>query len=202
METREPNSITYWESRKINIGDYEGIDFGATAISKFIPINRTERKAEITDGESTNVYPEMTEEQAFEQAQSKVRKLLDAREKEIRLASNTNGNTSFDTLKKATDFKIVGDDDIVLTDTDVKPPKAAANEELDTELEDFDDEPAKPVVTKKTAVKKPVTPPKAGFVKKTSTTGLFAAGSKTTTLREPIPEVPDWEKGPDGDIPI
>lgn len=103
----EPQSVTYWESRQVNIGDYESVSFGSTVVTKFIDINKTDKKAQIDKFEEVTTYPVMSRDAAIESCIGKVKAVLDAREKELRLNSHKNGGTNFDTLKKAEDFSII-----------------------------------------------------------------------------------------------
>ena len=86
----EPHSITYWESRQINIGDYENISFGATSIVKFVPINQQQKKVEISESEITHTYPLMNSSEAFDVARLRVRQVLDERERTIRVLAARN----------------------------------------------------------------------------------------------------------------
>lgn len=195
----QPNSVTYWESRQINIGDYENISFGGTSITKVIGINREEKKVEISNAETTLCYPHMSQEQAMKDAQRRVREVLDAREKEIRMASNSNGNTPFDTLKKAVDFGVVTEKEIGITDVkvdeDFSPTKVNKKlaAELDEDFDDFDDKP-KPVKTKSSGIdfkklsekqaKESETQRKSKFQSK-STSGLFSKSEDPKQDKKP-----------------
>lgn len=182
----KPNSVTYWESRQINIGDYENIGFGGTAIVQFVPINRVDKGAQIQHSDTVQAYPNMTTEEAFEAAQSRVKALLDAREKTIRLQSNSNGNTSFDTLKKGQDFGVIGNDEEVgITAVDEERPAVKSNrqirEEIDAEFDEEFDGPSKPVVKKLAKVVKPKLAPVNTERKKFSMStksGLFDGDEK------------------------
>lgn len=179
----EPNSVTYWESRTINIGDYEQVSFGATSVIKFI--NQTEKKVELKAKETIECYPRMNDAQAFDTVKNKITEILNQREKTIRLQSNSQGGTSFDTLQKALAFGVVTEKEIGITDTESKPAgiefeklnakvaaKKAKKSEIDLEFEEEFDEPAKPVKSKSgkaakskftMAIKGGIKPPPAGL---------------------------------------
>lgn len=182
----EPNSVTYWESRQVNIGDYENVSFGGTSIVKFIPINQQEKKVEISQSDLIEVYPQMSEEDALLAAQKRVRTILDGREKELRLQVNNYANISYDALKKAEDFGIITKADIGITDTGdvdpvadikiktvVKNSNKKTDDEFDPDFDDFDDPSPKKIINKA-----PKNIPEKGqskFVTKAAKTGLFAA---------------------------
>jgi len=146
--TTQPNTVTYWESRQINIGDYENISFGATYGLKIIEINRRDKKVEISSAQSAAVYQSITIEDAFSVAVEKVHGILNAREKEIRLMSQINGGTAFNTAQKGIDFNIIKPEDLVKKEKintgfiEEKPARKFKDEDFD---DLFDDEP----VTKK-----------------------------------------------------
>lgn len=181
----ENGYVTYWESRQINIGNYENISFGATVKS----INANDRGAVINAIQSVTLTGK-TPELALEEAKAAVQRMLNTREKLIRIQSNNNGNTDFDTLKKAQDFGVM--ESLEKSITAVETPAAVKRNKAFDDDEWGDDEIAEktPVNTKKKLHLK-ITPPKedksipsdpprsSKFQTKTATgkpgTGLFAS---------------------------
>lgn len=89
--------ITYWETRKINIGDYEGIEAGLSYCDSVTEINNKEKSVSISDRESAMVTKEEFDE-AAKRVMGRVKRKLDQREAEIRTL--TADYTDFDTEGK------------------------------------------------------------------------------------------------------
>lgn len=85
MEERvEPNSITYWEERTINIGDYESRKIGLSLSTKVIDINVIDKKLVISSSDSIKFYKKSDMDSAINEAVSTVKNVLDENEKKIR----------------------------------------------------------------------------------------------------------------------
>ena len=98
MET--PERLTYSESRTINVGDYESVKCELRYSSEIATINEKEKTIEV-GAEDTQVLRAPTKEEflkASQKAVTRVRKILDAREMDIRIRSAR--FTDFDTCKK------------------------------------------------------------------------------------------------------
>ncbi len=91
------NKITVWGSRKVNIGDYEGNDFGISFTRE--QINNVDAKAVISDSASMNIEDDDDFEQVVEDMFEKIDKSLNVKEDSLRLMS-ANYVTDFDTLEK------------------------------------------------------------------------------------------------------
>lgn len=139
----QPNTISYWEERTINIGDYESRKFGLSLTRKVTYINKIDKKLTISDSQTAKYYQNESEEKVIEQVMKAVKEKLDDQEFFIR--SSVNEFVDTPNLHKVKD--LIG---IVMEDTDasVHEPLQAEKEtkkdygfdDVDFELEEEEDE--------------------------------------------------------------
>lgn len=99
----ENGRVSYWESRKVNIGDYEGNDFGLTISHTIIKPKSGygDTKIEISASEDVSVNGDIKElNERANTVIKMVRKKLDSIEKKIRTQTMNWEGVSFDTEKK------------------------------------------------------------------------------------------------------
>lgn len=112
QEQKNVNRLVYWESREINIMEYEKISFGLSFESMFVPINKVDKKIKITEKTEVENFPELTKQDAIKAVMTTVRTTLDAREKQIRTRlAQINGSSPMN-LTKMKAFDIATDDEI------------------------------------------------------------------------------------------
>lgn len=102
MEVTEKSKISYWETRTINIGDYEKVE-GGLSVSHTIIVPKSgygNKKAEISEGASIDTSDLQNINLVTNSLISLVGKKLDAREKHIRMQTATWEGIGFDTEKK------------------------------------------------------------------------------------------------------
>lgn len=83
--------MTYSESRSINTGDYEKHDVYFSFSTSITKYNQIDQTAEIKHSETTAINHNSTSEEfkaAVEKITKRVRVVLDAREKQIRMATH------------------------------------------------------------------------------------------------------------------
>ena len=62
----QPNTITYWEERSVNIGHYESRKFGISVTTKVVDLNNVDRKVVLSLGESAKIYPNQSVEETID----------------------------------------------------------------------------------------------------------------------------------------
>lgn len=65
VEQVQPNTISYWEERTINIGQYESRKLGLSVTQKVTYINNLDKKVTIKESDSVRVYPNMSNEKNY-----------------------------------------------------------------------------------------------------------------------------------------
>ena len=100
----ESNRLTYWESRSINIGHYEKVECGLSYTEIVEPINKVDKKVTIQASEKIPTSPDSKEfAKSAKRVVGRVKKVLDAREREIRLGMEkmkVSDNPDLDHLQK------------------------------------------------------------------------------------------------------
>jgi sugar-specific transcriptional regulator TrmB len=82
----DSNRLTYWESRSINIGHYEKIECGLSYTETVEKINNVDKKVTISHHEKISTPPTSKEfAKSSKRVIGRVKQVLDAREKQIRL---------------------------------------------------------------------------------------------------------------------
>jgi hypothetical protein len=84
MTEKKSNTVSYWESRQINIGDYESITCGVSVSCDIDWINQMEARATIKSSAKVKVDSPKDTLKAVMKAQKIVKKALDKRELTIR----------------------------------------------------------------------------------------------------------------------
>jgi len=86
METKnegiQPNTITYWEERTVNIGEYESHKFGISVTVK--TINNLDKKVCLNESMTTKLYPIEDITETIKKLETIVRDRLNEREIFIR----------------------------------------------------------------------------------------------------------------------
>jgi len=135
----QPNTVSYWEERTINIGDYESRKFGLSITKKTTYINKIDKKVSLKEVESVKVYPNQNIDEAVVEVIGKVQKKLDDEEFRIRSAVNGYLNGDHSNLFKVKDLLGVemNDIDAEISKVEEEKPKKLRPQPKD-EFDDVD----------------------------------------------------------------
>jgi len=126
------DKISYWEERTINIGNYENVKCGLTYSTTIKDINMVDKTISISELDSISFEDENSNyRESLKRVQNRVKKVLDAREADIRLRSEE-FQDDFSPSRKAL---IMGTIDLIKASKKTNKLKI----ELD-EIDDFDDD--------------------------------------------------------------
>jgi len=146
MSGIEPDSVSYWEDRTINIGSFESRKFGLSVTQKIVSINLKEQKVTISDRETLKVYPNKTIDETIDKAISTVRTRLDADEKELRTTVQEfvddllvlKGQKLFNIPPLEADLTNIEDDEFQTVTDDRPKKKRKVAKTFDGEDDDFE----------------------------------------------------------------
>ena len=131
----QPNTVSYWEERTINIGDYESRKFGLSITKKTVHINNVDKKSTIRANASSNYYESDNEQNIINKIKEVVKTNLD--EQEFFIRSSVNDFVDHANLHKTKDLLGV-EMEVIDDEIEAKPTKKKVSEfdDVDFEIED------------------------------------------------------------------
>ena len=118
----QPNTITYWEERSVNIGHYESRKFGISVTTKVVDLNNVDRKVVLSLGESAKIYPNQSVEETIDSLTKIVRDRLDRDELVVR--KTVEEFLEEDLIRKGRKIFNIESDENMITEVDDKPRRA------------------------------------------------------------------------------
>lgn len=111
MDNKKP-TVTYFEKRSINIGDYENVEFCLTLQGVQVKSSGfANKKVEISAAENAPVMDEAAVDETITQVVRKVQTRLNGLEKKVRMQVADWQGMSFDTEAKAVKRKLIKEED-------------------------------------------------------------------------------------------
>lgn len=106
MDNKKP-TVTYFEKRSINIGDYENVEFCLTLQGVQVKSKGVNRSVELSAAENAPVMDEAAVDETITQVVRKVQSRLNGLEKKVRMQVADWQGIGFDTEAKAVKRKLL-----------------------------------------------------------------------------------------------